>query len=438
MFTFLKVKNFQSLVDLEVNLMKTKTKPKKLVIVYGENGVGKTNFVKIFHMLRLSTRTMSVKDIIRKVKLDNFNNDEKENFFEFIKTHYCDTEDIIKQFKTIDSYENMSLEFEFIIKNKKGRYYIEYNNNEIVSESLDFVLNSNQTNLYTVINGNIKINENIFKDKEYKNYFKKQLLSYWGKHSFLSILNNETEEKTKNFISKNIDKSIVNILYFLKFLNISVSENYMDFGSYKQLYKIDNLLTGEISKSDESALNKIENVLSTIFTSLYSDIKNVFYEKKYLNDKISYRLCLKKLIYGNLINIDFKIESTGTINILRIIPYILLAAQGEVVIIDEFDTGIHDVLVEKLIINIKDYLKGQLIITTHNTILLESELKKEDIYLFNVNYNAEKKLISLTEFGERNHKNFNMRKRYISGLYNGIPFVSEIDFDELVFSLREK
>src|SRR5690606_16191036 len=149
---------------------------------------------------------------------------------------------------------------------------------------------------------------------------------------------------------------------------ISVSENYMDFGSYKQLYKIDNLLTGEISKSDESALNKLENVLNTIFTSLYSDIKNVFYEKKYLNDKISYRLCLKKLIYGNLINIDFKIESTGTINILRIIPYILLAAQGEVVIIDEFDTGIHDVLVEKLIVNIKDYLKGQLIITTHNTI----------------------------------------------------------------------
>ena len=49
--------------------------------------------------------------------------------------------------------------------------------------------------------------------------------------------------------------------------------------------------------------------------------------------------------------------------------------------IDEIDNGIHDVLMKNIIMSIKDEITGQLIITTHNTLLLEV-LPKENIYIF--------------------------------------------------------
>ena len=86
--------------------------------------------------------------------------------------------------------------------------------------------------------------------------------------------------------------------------------------------------------------------------------------------------------------------------------------------------------------NIIDYIKGQLIITTHNTLLIESRIPDKDIYVFNVNRNAEKELVPITDFNGRIHKNINKRKRYLLGMYGGIPYMSDIDFDELIENLK--
>ena len=78
-----------------------------------------------------------------------------------------------------------------------------------------------------------------------------------------------------------------------------------------------------------------------------------------------------------------------------------------------------------------NFIKGQLIITTHNTTLLETEIKKDYIYLFNIDSNGKKILIPITEY-EREHPNTNFRKRYLKGLYGGIPMIDDIDFDDLL------
>ncbi|MCK9471621.1 MAG: AAA family ATPase [Bacilli bacterium] len=434
MLTRIRVKNFQSLVNLDVDLMKTKLKPKKLVVIYGENGVGKTNFSKIFHMINQTTRTMMVNEIVKRFLNDEKNDNDKIGIDSFISTHLQDTKNIIKKYKTIDSKDNMSVELGFIVKNQRGSYFIEYDNEEIVSESLDFVINKNQVNFFKLnkANDKIRINDKIFLTKEYIDLFKSELEKYWGKHSFVSILNSEMENKTKKYILNNISKDLLKATKYLESLCIKVKSNNSYFGNLKSdnevLHKV---LSGEIPINKEDYLDKTENMLNTFFTRLYSDIKQVFYEKKQIDNKIKYKLYAKKLIYGKIINLDFSLESSGTQNLLELIPYLLLAVKGEVVIIDEFDDGIHDVLIYNLLKNLKEYIKGQLIITTHNTILLESLLKKEDIYIFSVNRNAEKELVCLTEFGERDHKNFNLRKRYLSGIYTGTPFVSDIDFKEI-------
>ena len=100
--------------------------------------------------------------------------------------------------------------------------------------------------------------------------------------------------------------------------------------------------------------------------------------------------------------------------------------------IDELDSGIHDFLFSCVLKDLYYYkMKGQLIITTHNTTLLETKIKKDYIYLFNIDSNGKKILIPITEY-EREHPNTNFRKRYLKGLYGGIPMIDDIDFDDIL------
>ena len=43
MFTYVRLKNFKSFGDVTFDLQDKHGKPKKLTIVYGENGIGKSN-----------------------------------------------------------------------------------------------------------------------------------------------------------------------------------------------------------------------------------------------------------------------------------------------------------------------------------------------------------------------------------------------------------
>lgn len=101
------------------------------------------------------------------------------------------------------------------------------------------------------------------------------------------------------------------------------------------------------------------------------------------------------------------------------------------VVIDELDTGIHDLLVENLLNSIIDSIGGQLIVTTHNTMILDSEIDPEYIYTFVVDRDAKKELVPIVEFENRVHPNLNYRNRYLKGMYGGIPNIADIDFDEL-------
>ena len=41
-------------------------------------------------------------------------------------------------------------------------------------------------------------------------------------------------------------------------------------------------------------------------------------------------------------------ESTGTQSLLQLLPFMLVVVKGSVAVIDEFDTGVHDLLVKNL------------------------------------------------------------------------------------------
>ena len=438
MFTYLKLKNYKSLINFEVDLTKKENSPKKLISIYGENGIGKSNFVDSFYTLKriVSTRTINEKIRILTEKQKELQTDDFDKALYFfgqlgsiIKNgFFSNSIDIINECKTIDSKDNMIIEVGFKIKSKSGVYCIETDDTDIISEKLDFTLNKNKVNFFEMTKKEKYLNESVFIDHEYKKEILSIIEKYWGKHSLLSLIAYEIEDKKENYVKKKIFNGMFEVINFFSSLSI-LSRNKMEV--FKDIEE-EKLFYGTLALNEEKRLINIENVINTFFTALFSDIKQAYYKKKIDNDKINYVLCFKKNIYNKLIDIEYNRESTGTKNILKILPYLISAAKGKTVIIDEIDNGVHDLLMLKILENLSENLKGQLIITTHNTLLLEEEFIKDSIYIFKVDENANKKLLALNKFEGRVHPNLSIRKRYLKGLYGGIPFPMDIDFNELI------
>lgn len=129
-----------------------------------------------------------------------------------------------------------------------------------------------------------------------------------------------------------------------------------------------NLEGGTIEKSEEKNLDKIEQFINEFFISLFDDVNKAFYHREEKNGKIRYSLFLNKRIDALDFDIDFRYESSGTQEILNLLPYLMVAITGKCVIIDEFGNGIHDLMAAKLMKAVSQNIKGQLIITTHNII----------------------------------------------------------------------
>ena len=174
MIRYVKLENYKSLVNLEVNFMKKKNEPKNIVVIYGENGIGKSNFANSFYTLNETMSTMSSIEMLKQI-LEKPNENNKAMYDDFttkyIKTRFKDIKMIINDCKTIDSKDNMILEYGFMYNNKNGIYHIEMDNEEIVRERLEYVVNKNQTYFFDINKDNTKVNPNIFIDKDYYNEF---------------------------------------------------------------------------------------------------------------------------------------------------------------------------------------------------------------------------------------------------------------------------
>lgn len=439
MFEYIKLKNFKSFGNIEFNLLDRKSNPKNLLLIYGENGIGKSNLASAFFMLSETLRTMDVRDIMQKILSENPESFQDEDFARFIKMRYKDIEALIKENKTVSSSGNMYLEFGFNLKGKSGKYILETNNTQIVHEHLEYILVRNKGIYFDITPDSIVINEKIFKTKEALNDIKSSCTKFWGKHSFLSILEHECDDKADDYLRNQLSAHFRMVMHFLS--NMSCKIKYGSkhergiiglphniFGDYYE---------GRIDVQDEELLNKTEDMLNTFFAATYKDIKRVYFKKEVKDTYIHYNLMITKKIAGEERDLDFSMESTGTQSLLQLLPFMLVVVKGATVIIDEFDTGIHDILVKNLVTSLNQHLQGQLIMTTHNTLLMESTptLPKECIYVINELKSGEKEIECITHYDNKIHRNTNIRDQYLLGQYHGIPEETNIDFNILLNKL---
>ena len=150
---------------------------------------------------------------------------------------------------------------------------------------------------------------------------------------------------------------------------------------------------------------------------MFNDVVKAFYKKSSKKNEIRYDLFLRKRIENYEYDIDFQLESNGTQEIIDLLPYLVSAVSGSCVIIDEYGIGVHDLLATKLLASIGHQIKGQLILTTHNTLLMDYAEVNPDALYFIMNDNTFKKSVKcVTEIEERLHPNYNYRKRYFTNV----------------------
>lgn len=426
MFTNIKLKYFKSFKNVEINLQSKKGEYKPLAIIYGENGSGKTTISQAFLALERTMQTMQVKGMLKDLLDEKFTPPEDfplkpDVMLRILKSKLSvnGIESIIDEYKMINSDENMSLEYEFNIGGGSGSYYVEMDSFSVVKERLEYKLNKNRGCYFSIEDDDIYINEKIFESKEFYELIKSQVEMYWGKHTLLSILYFEMGDKSDTYINSNISINLMNLMTAFEKINFRIPR-----ASDGQSLALDaeneilgHLVSGVIEKKNKDKLDEVENLLNQFFKSMFNDVVKAFYKKSSKKNEIRYDLFLRKRIENYEYDIDFQLESNGTQEIIDLLPYLVSAVSGGCVIIDEYGIGVHDLLATKLLASIGHQIKGQLILTTHNTLLMDyAEVNPDALYFIMNDKTFKKSVKCVTEIEERLHPNYNYRKRYFTNV----------------------
>ena len=370
--------------------------------IFGPNGIGKTSIIKGM-------------DILRKISL---NDNYLTNDFNIIIL-----DKIINK-----KIEKANIEVEFlVIENKKKYRYV--HSITIARTSVKEIkisvekIGKKDPNTGQVV-GEILIENGIIKnDSLHKDDLKNEIMditkNLLEKRSIINIV--------KSSVLKSID--LENIYYFYKKLHIKIDRE----DSHLGYALMDNPLKDDIPFND--SIGNYDMIISKNNLRIFEDylrrmakflkifkpnLKNIEYEKK--EGKEEYYINIL-FVYSDY-KVDYEFESMGIKNLFRLFIYFRALSDGEIVVIDEIDTSIHDIYLNKLIEFFAVDGKGQLVFTAHNITLLQT-LKKYKHSIDFINENME--IVSWIKNG-----NSTPFKSYKDGYIKGLPFnIKEYDFLEI-------
>ena len=128
-------------------------------------------------------------------------------------------------------------------------------------------------------------------------------------------------------------------------------------------------------------------------------------------------------------------ESTGVKRLFQMIcPIIDILNKGKILICDELETCLHESVIFQIVQLFQNYQKdkfAQLIFSTHDTSLLDSDLfRRDQVWFTQLNNERATDLYSLVEI-KNVRKSENLEKGYVSGKYGAIPMLNKKFFNEL-------
>ncbi|MEZ3452743.1 MAG: ATP-binding protein [Oscillospiraceae bacterium] len=442
MISYVKLKNYISFGEITFDFKKNKDKVKNFVAIYGENGSGKTNFISSIQLLILSLTSFTSSKTMEKLQKEIDSDLENDDILYFIKKHILNTDftENLRKTRTIGCKEATEIEYGFKYKGHDGVYRIVYEDS-ILEESLRYWTGKQTGNLFKIKldkNSDIitKFSSKLFSDKTVEFEIISEINQFWGKHTLLSIIRNKINKQNKKYVDKSYSVYLFDVLECFYKLNV-ITKGYSGTKAYVPENRkglLHNLDRDVISKKDFVILERSECVINNVLSQLYADVKGAEYEYEINEDKIKYHLIIKKMIAGEVRRIDIENESTGTHQVLRILAPLIGAILGMTVVVDEIDTGIHDILFKNIIESIHDEITGQLIFTTHNTTILET-IHPQNAYIITVDYNGNKEAVCLDEYNIQ--KTNNPRTLYLKGMFGGVPVLDNLDCDLMLAELHK-
>jgi AAA15 family ATPase/GTPase len=133
---------------------------------------------------------------------------------------------------------------------------------------------------------------------------------------------------------------------------------------------------------------------------------------------------------GAKVSFELKDESDGTKRLLNLMPALYgLHNSDDVYFIDEIDRSLHPNLVWEFVsffLKSCGNCKAQMILTTHESSLLDLDLlRRDEIWFAEKDQNQATRLYALTDFNVR--KDLEIRKHYLNGRFGAVPFLGDLD-----------
>ncbi len=396
----------------------------KIKAIYGENGSGKTGIVVGVDLIRnlILDNNYLADNATQKILSELVNKKKKRGEIEVEFFAFLGEERIILKY---------SVAFEV---REDSRFYL-------VSEKLDRK-NGNYSknqyeNIYSVSNGELS---NFKVEKDNFELYKKASLNLLEQQTFIACI-----QKIKQPVfSENIyRKELLLLMFFALSLITYIDENdnhisyYLneelkDYGKEKITQKKELELFQDIKTKILEVNAKEKYVKKLMFSSyeeyvkrLFSFIKifkpdlcNIEIEKKDYNE--TFYKCYLKMVYKDYI-LNQEFESRGIKKLVQLFNYLDAASKGEIVFIDELDSNINDVYLDKLIEYFALYGKGQLCFTAHNLSPMSVLKKYRNSICFISSINT---VHTWTKNGNQNPEN-----AYKNGFIEDSPFnVDSSDF----------
>jgi len=400
-------------------------------LLFGANASGKSNFIKAIDF---------AKHLVLKGDTSRINTDKK-------------------YFRIDKSYQNKPGIFQFDLEIKE-RYYsygfaISYNTNQIISEWLidttgkeNIIFSKEQNGNNLDITSNLKISDgqNLERFNIYLQDFKKNEMS-----NLLII--NDLSKRTSDINECNILREIMD--WFKKIIVIYPTTHNRSWGFKTISTDNDNLLSilSELDTGIESSAVKVKD-LDLVFEGIPNEAKETI-KKDIINDlktnpKNTILFNKGKNIYliqnkENIKNIEpiaktitfnhgnkddyfeFNDESDGTQRIFDLLPLLSIINENHLILIDELDQSLHTKLAQNFYNTFMDSsnkAKTQLIFTTHDILLMDLELERQDeIWFIEREKDHSSKLYSLSDYKVRCDKNIG--KDYLLGRYGAIPILKQ-------------
>lgn len=386
----------------------------KHALIYGANGSGKSNFVKVLQFIK----SFAVKDVfLGSIDLNDF-------FFQLVRANK----------------EPIKVEIEFFAK---GNYYIygveiQRDTKNTIKEylCLSGLGEKEDVPVFERI-GNVvapTMDAKLTADLLKKNS-KSSILSLNKKYP---VINDEHLHVVCDWFSDNLD--VISIDSELPVLIDMMSRN-------KQLFDFANRLLSSLHITNsfsvkETPINKWlsnrknSSELQQMLLKIPNDAGLTVFSNNRINFSISQKngeqivqeFLFEQLgIGGYKKKMAINSQSDGTVRLLTLIPALYDASKGHVVVIDEVENSMHPNLIFNLLkyfFNIES--NGQLICTTHLTLLQnQQELIRPDELWKVEKENGNSKMYSFNDF--KIHNTMNIEKGYLEGRYGGVPQMSNIE-----------